>query len=300
MRLQINWICLALLLSTPIFAAQSLRTKLQGQWSRIGHQTRFEVADDKFNEFSANNPNVPLQMGAIRHRFGESFAVVTFKNGDWRKIYSAGEDTVAVESFDNKGTLVGDGVIFYRHGKKDQINSDKSLQSAEQAYMNAIKGVAEEYERNLVDLKDRVLRNGDLAEADQINEQIKKIKLEIERLKQWPKLEKTTWDMWVEGGSEGKTIKRDFWSDGKVFGTEPYEKWVDIPANNTAWRSFTENGRQKYQLIPARGHFIDTYVLSKDGKSLVGKNHDGTRVYGKRVGEPVFEKRKPFGKSSAD
>ena len=296
MRFQINWICLALLLSTPVFAVERVFPKLQGVWSSSVVPTRFKVANTNFIEFAAKNPNVPLQTGAIRYPFGESFAVVTFKNGEWQKIYSAGEDTVAVESFNNKSDLIDDGIIFYRHGKKDQINSDKSLQSAEQAYMNAIKGVAEEYERNLVDLKD--LRNGDLAEADQINEQIKKIRLEIERLKQWPKLEKTTWDMWVEGGAK---IKRDFWSDGKVFSTEPYKKWVEIPAdNNTAWRSFTESGEQKRQLIPARGHFIDTYVVSKDGKTLTGKNQDGTRVYGERVGEPVFEKRKPVGESSAD
>jgi len=295
-RLQINCICLALLLSTPIFAVERVFPKLQGVWSSSVFPTRFKVANANFTEFGAKNPNVPLQKGAIRYPFGESFAVVTFENGEWRKIYSAGEDTVAVESFNNKGNSIGDGIIFFRHGKKDQINSDKSLQSAEQAYMNAIKGVAEEYERNLVDLKD--LRNGDLAEADQINEQIKKIRLEIERLEQWPKLEKTTWDMWVEGGVK---IKRDFWSDGKVFSTEPYKKWVEIPAdNNTAWRSFTESGEQKRQLIPARGHFIDTYVVSKDGKTLTGKNQDGTRVYGERVGEPVFEKRKPVGESSAD
>lgn len=296
MRFQINWICLALLLSTPVFAVERVFPKLQGVWSSSVFPTRFKVANANFTEFGAKNPNVPLQKGAIRYPFGESFAVVTFKNGEWQKIYSAGEDTVAVESFNNKGNSIGDGIIFFRHGKKDQINSDKSLQSAEQAYMNAIKGVAEEYERNLVDLKD--LRNGDLAEADQINEQIKKIRLEIERLKQWPKLEKTTWDMWVEGGAK---IKRDFWSDGKVFSTEPYKKWVEIPAdNNTAWRSFTESGEQKRQLIPARGHFIDTYVVSEDGKTLTGKNQDGTRVYGERVGEPVFEKRKPVGESSAD
>ncbi len=296
MRLQINCICLALLLSTPIFAVERVFPKLQGVWSSSVFPTRFKVANANFTEFGAKNPNVPLQKGAIRYPFGESFAVVTFENGEWRKIYSAGEDTVAVESFNNKGNSIGDGIIFFRHGKKDQINSDKSLQSAEQAYMNAIKGVAEEYERNLVDLKD--LRNGDLAEADQINEQIKKIRLEIERLKQWPKLEKTTWDMWVEGGAK---IKRDFWSDGKVFSTEPYKKWVEIPADNhTAWRSFTESGEQKRQLIPARGHFIDTYVVSEDGKTLTGKNQDGTRVYGERVGEPVFEKRKPVGESSAD
>ena len=296
MRFQINWICLALLLSTPVFAVERVFPKLQGVWSSSVFPTRFKVANANFTEFGAKNPNVPLQKGAIRYPFGESFAVVTFENGEWRKIYSAGEDTVAVESFNNKGNSIGDGIIFFRHGKKDQINSDKSLQSAEQAYMNAIKGVAEEYERNLVDLKD--LRNGDLAEADQINEQIKKIRLEIERLEQWPKLEKTTWDMWVEGGVK---IKRDFWSDGKVFSTEPYKKWVEIPAdNNTAWRSFTESGEQKRQLIPARGHFIDTYVVSEDGKTLTGKNQDGTRVYGERVGEPVFEKRKPVGESSAD
>ena len=297
MRLQINCICLALLLSTPIFAVERVFPKLQGVWSSSVFPTRFKVANANFTEFGAKNPNVPLQKGAIRYPFGESFAVVTFENGEWRKIYSAGEDTVAVESFNNKGNSIGDGIIFFRHGKKDQINSDKSLQSAEQAYMNAIKGVAEEYERNLVDLKD--LRNGDLAEADQINEQIKKIRLEIERLEQWPKLEKTTWDMWVEGGVK---IKRDFWSDGKVFGTEPYKKWIEISAddNNTAWRSFTESGEQKRQLIPARGHFIDTYVVSEDGKTLTGKNQDGTRVYGERVGEPVFEKRKPVGESSAD
>ncbi len=299
MRLQINCICLALLLSTPVFAVERVFPKLQGVWSSSVVPTRFKVANTNFIEFAAKNPNVPLQTGAIRYPFGESFAVVTFKNGEWRKIYSAGEDTVAVESFNNKSDLIDDGIIFYRHGKKDQINSDKSLQSAEQAYINAIKGVAEEYERNLVDLKDRVPQNSDLAEADQINEQIKKIKLEIERLEQWPKLEKTTWDMWVEGGAK---IKRDFWSDGKVFGTEPYKKWIEISAddNNTAWRSFTENGEQKRQLIPARGHFIDTYVVSEDGKTLTGKNQDGTRVYGERVGEPVFEKRKPVGKSSAD
>ncbi len=297
MRLQINSICLALLLSTPVFAVERVKPKLQGEWSRAGHQTRYKISENSFEEYKENNPNSPIQKGFIRYPFGASYAKATFKNGDWREIYSAGENMVAVESYNNKGELIGDGIIFYRHGEKDRINSDKSLQSAEQAYMNAIKGVAEEYERNLVDLKD--LRNGGLAEADQINEQIKKIKLEIERLEQWPKLEKTTWDMWPEGGAK---IKRDFWSDGKVFNTESYKKWVEIPAdnNNGAWRSFTENGERRYQLIPAHGKFIDTYVVSEDGKTLTGKNQDGTRVYGERVGEPVFEKRKPVGKFSAD
>ena len=295
MRRQINWICLALLLSTPVFAVERVKPKLQGEWSRVGHQARYKISGNKFYEYKADNPNAPAQISAINYPFGKSYAEVTNRAGKL-KIYSGGPNIIAVESFNKTGAFIDDGIIFYRHGKKDQINSDKSLQSAEQAYMNAIKGVAEEYERNLVDLKD--LRNGDLAETDQINEQIKKIRLEIERLKQWPKLEKTTWDMWVEGGAK---IKRDFWSDGKVFGTEPYKKWVEIPAdNNTAWRSFTESGEQKRQLIPARGHFIDTYVVSEDGKTLTGKNQDGTRVYGERVGEPVFEKRKPVGESSAD
>lgn len=290
MRFQINWICLALLLSTPVFAVERVRPKLQGEWSRQFFPTRFKVANAKFTEFGAKNPNVPLQTGAIRYPFGESFAVVTFKNGERRKIYSAGQDTVAVESFNNKGDLIGDGIIFYRHGKKDQINSNKSLQSAEQAYINAIKGVAEEYECNLVDLKDRVPQNSDLAEADQINEQIKKIKLEIERLEQWPKLKKTTWDMWPDGG---RVIRRDFWSDGRVFDTGEMEKAVDPRYTRACWISWIDGDTKKIQFVPKKGHFLNTFILSKDGKSIEGKNTDGTLVHGKRVGEPVFEKRKP-------
>ena len=116
MRFQINWICLALLLSTPVFAVARVKPKLQGEWSRAGHPTRFKVSGNKFIEYKANNPNSPDESSAIRYPFGKSYAEVTFKNGDRRKIYSAGENMVAVESFDKKGAFIGDGTIFHRHG----------------------------------------------------------------------------------------------------------------------------------------------------------------------------------------
>ena len=127
MRFQINWICLVLLLSTPVFAVEKVRPKLKGEWSRAGHQSRFKVAGDNFVEFGAINPNVPLQMGLIRYPFGASYAVVTFKNGDWREIYSAGENMVAVESFNKEGAFIGDGTIFHRHGAPRRGNNPQAI-----------------------------------------------------------------------------------------------------------------------------------------------------------------------------
>ena len=172
----------------------------------------------------------------------------------------------------------------------DWINADKSKEAAERVYMDTLKVATKAYKRNLDEVKILTMQVGDLAESNRIDEQIKKIKLEIERLEQWPKLEKTTWDMWVEGG---RGIRRDFWSDGRVFDTVNFQQAVDPRYTKACWLSWIDNDVRKIQLIPKKGHFIDTYVVSEDGKTLTGKNQDGTRVYGKRVGEPVFEKRKP-------
>ena len=59
MRFQINWICLALLLSTPVFAVEQVRPKLQGLWSRVGHQSRYKISGNSFEEYKANNPTSP-------------------------------------------------------------------------------------------------------------------------------------------------------------------------------------------------------------------------------------------------
>ncbi len=115
MRFQIYWICLALLLSTPVFAVEQVRPKLQGFWSRAGHQSRYKISGNSFEEYKANNPNSPIHDGKIRYPPGESYAEVTTENRK-RKIYSCGEGIIAVESFDEKGALIDDGTIFYRHG----------------------------------------------------------------------------------------------------------------------------------------------------------------------------------------
>ena len=116
MRFQINWICLALLLSTPVFAVERVRPKLQGEWSRVDHQTRFKISGNRFIEYKANNPNEPDQISAIKYPFGKSYAEVTTQNGKL-EIYSGGPNIIAVESFNKAGAIVGDGTVFYRHGK---------------------------------------------------------------------------------------------------------------------------------------------------------------------------------------
>ena len=172
----------------------------------------------------------------------------------------------------------------------DWINADKSKEAAERVYMDTLKVAAKAYKRNLDEVKILTMQVGDLAESNRIDEQIKKIKLEIERLEQWPKLKKTTWDMWPDGG---RVIRRDFWSDGRVFDTGEMEKAVDPRYTRACWISWIDGDTKKIQFVPKKGHFLHTYILSKDGKSIEGKNTVGTLVHGKRVGEPVFEKRKP-------
>ena len=118
MRRQINWICLALLLSTPVFAVERVRPKLQGEWSRVGGQTRFKISGNRFIEYKANNPNAPDQIGAIQYPSGKSYAEVTTQNGKL-KIYSGGANIIAVESFDKTGAFIDDGIVFHRHGKAE-------------------------------------------------------------------------------------------------------------------------------------------------------------------------------------
>ncbi len=118
MRFQINWICLALLLSTPVFAVERVRPKLQGEWSRVGGQTRFKISGNRFIEYKANNPNAPDQIGAIQYPSGKSYAEVTTQNGKL-KIYSGGANIIAVESFDKTGAFIDDGIVFHRHGKAE-------------------------------------------------------------------------------------------------------------------------------------------------------------------------------------
>ena len=115
MRFQINWICLALLLSTPVFAVEQVRPKLQGLWSRAGHQSRYKISGNSFEEYKANNPTSPIQVGEIKYPPGKSYAEVTTENRK-RKIYSCGESIIAVESFDEKGAFIDDGTVFYSHG----------------------------------------------------------------------------------------------------------------------------------------------------------------------------------------
>ena len=118
MRFQINCICLALLLSTPVLAVERVRPKLQGEWSRVGHQTRYKISGNRFIEYKANNPNAPNQVSAINYPFGKSYAEVTTQNGKL-KIYSGGANIIAVESFDKTGAFIDDGIVFHRHGKAE-------------------------------------------------------------------------------------------------------------------------------------------------------------------------------------
>ena len=121
MRLKIYWTCLALLLSTPIFAAGNLYKDLQGEWSRVDHPTRFKVSGNNYTEFAANKPDVQNRQGVIRFR--KTHADVTFRGiaGARLKIYSAGQDVLAVESFDAAGAYIGDGTIYYRHGAEKPV-----------------------------------------------------------------------------------------------------------------------------------------------------------------------------------
>jgi hypothetical protein len=166
-------------------------------------------------------------------------------------------------------------------------------QRAERNYMDELEDAAEAYKRSLEDAKESVMRDGNLAEANRIDAEIKKMKREIRLLEQWPKLEKTTWDMQYELWPKGKIIRREFWSDGRVFDAQSYERMERVPESGAGWHSFFENRIEKIQFYPIEGHFLDTYILSEDGRSLEGKNTLGKRVWAKRVGEPVFEMRKP-------
>jgi vacuolar-type H+-ATPase subunit I/STV1 len=166
-------------------------------------------------------------------------------------------------------------------------------QRAERNYMDELEDAAEAYKRSLEDAKESVMRDGNLAEANRIDAEIKKMKREIKLLEQWPKLEKTTYDFRLGGWPEGKFVRRDFWSDGRVFTTDDYNKAKTISESGDGWRSYVENGQEKIQVFPSTGKFLNTFSVEEGGDSAGGTNHLGDKTFLRRVGRPSFELRKP-------
>jgi hypothetical protein len=185
-------------------------------------------------------------------------------------------------------------VVFAAGVSRGAEFESRFAQRAERNYMDELEDAAEAYKRSLEDAKDWVMRDGNLAEANRIDAEIKKMKREIRKLEQWPKLEKTTYEHRAQAWPKEKFVRRDFWSDGRVFDTDEYEAAVSISESGDGWRSYIENGQQKLQVFPTTGKFLNTYTLDKDGETFEGTNHRGERNSLKRVGEPVFEMRKPI------
>ncbi len=99
-------------------ADKSLEEKLQGKWARHGHWVFFVIKGDRCDQYATDKPLNPNSSGRLIFEAGRDYAVGKSENGWIGRMFSAGENTMCLETFTPSGEVQGEGRIFYR------INSD--------------------------------------------------------------------------------------------------------------------------------------------------------------------------------
>ena len=98
---------------------KTLRERLQGEWSRTAHPYSFKVQGDEWSHYAEDVPFKPTGAGKITFPKDKDYAVVTTDTGHVWWLFSAGENVVAVDTFEPNGKLTpGAGRVYYRVGTR--------------------------------------------------------------------------------------------------------------------------------------------------------------------------------------
>jgi hypothetical protein len=98
---------------------KTLRERLQGEWARTNHRFSFKVQGDQWTHYDERVPLKATGTGVIIFPKGKDYAIVTTQNGHVWWLFSAGENVVAIETFDPNGGVTSDtGRVYYRNGTR--------------------------------------------------------------------------------------------------------------------------------------------------------------------------------------
>ena len=107
-------VCSMMLTSVAVSKEPTLSEKLSGTWMRPAETLSFRIQANNFEAYEAEKPGQASSVGTVAYPVGKDYAVVTTNKKYVWWVWAAGEGVVAVEIFNPKGALQGDGRVFYR------------------------------------------------------------------------------------------------------------------------------------------------------------------------------------------
>jgi hypothetical protein len=96
---------------------KTLQERMQGTWSRTNHPFSFTVKGNEWVHYDEKFPLKPTGNGTLEYPRDKDYAIVRTNTGHVWWLFSAGENVIAVETFEpNGGFSLGAGRVYYRDG----------------------------------------------------------------------------------------------------------------------------------------------------------------------------------------